>query len=911
MEKKSKLPILIRIPAFLFIVFAAFNFYQRAEFQNPIGFTIVGNSLFVLEKKGNTILEFDLDSRKNRLILKNSASIEPDEENRYFMVRKLYKGPDGFVVKSYIYDKNSREFRGYRFREYISLDEKPNDILTVILPNPMEYPEINYAAGKDKFHYFSNNCVGCKNIWKVPNSGNALIEGLEVHNFITELGDKNNEFSYFEGICVGPDGSIYLSSGEKGKVLKYSSDGSLIAEIGEPGFGEGKMLAPANIFFASFDLSADEEFLTVACCGSRAWLQFDNSGNPVKTLNLLKLGYPFSDILVGEIYTGTSKQRIYTFDLANKNFIRLSAFLQFEKAKKSFSPFSRLSYLMRGERETDFGRVYFKKWGIKFIVPLFIGVGLFALSFFWTPVVSVLKKIRVPFFAKLLLLFIPMLVISGYFIAACVGGIMMKNIEEEYVRRSANLARAIINNISYADLEKIRNPEDRRSPEYEKIYQTVSSILDSVHVEQTPKWIIHLIVGGRYYFGVNIWKGSIYEPFIIPEEREMFFSVLKEKTPKWGRFSDDQGEWFSYLHPICSPDGKVTNVLELYRPTEAIKRAEKNVASQVKKLVFFTVIAAALVVLCFSYLFTRPLRKLIYGTEIISAGNFLHHIDINSRDELADLGEAFNKMVADIRKYTEDLKKTTSEREKINSELRLAREIQLGMLPSTFPPYEKAPNINIYARMLPAKTIGGDYYDFFPVDKEHFGVVIADASGKGIPAALFIMLVRTLIRNLSPGILSPSETIARLNNLLSEDNPSNSFATILYIIFNMNTGVAKYCNAGHLCPIKLSNGKASFVTDPGRKNGGMVVGVMPESQYGEGEFIIEKGESIVLYTDGITEATDEKNRMFGEEKLLEILSDYSILPFDKLSETIIKAVHNYQRGVEQVDDITLLFMKRL
>lgn len=905
------MPVFLLILAFFLLFLSSINYYENRSFRNPISFAISNNILFVLEKNNNTVLVFEPSSLNKKLVLKKAYSIEPDEGACYFMPRKLIRGPDGIVVKSYIYDKITREFLGYRFREYLSFELPPKEILKILLKNPKDYPEINYSCDKKKSHYFVNNCKGHKNIWKIPNAGGVVIEGGDFPLCLQEVGDDNGEFSIFEDICVDADGCIYVSSSETGKIMMYDSTGRKVTEIGNVGFGDNDILAPDGIFFMNFDSKKAQELLTVSSSGTRSWVQFDHAGNPVRNVNLLKLGYPFADILTAEVFSSTSENRMFSFDLANKNFIYLNPYL--EKSDKDVSSTlfsSRLKWGWEKERKNS-GAVYAVRGGNLFLAFM-VGAGILFLVFFLHDRLSkIYSRIKIPFFLKLLLLFIPMLVLSAHIIASWISGIMRSNIEDEYVRRAANLAHAIMNNVSIADLEKIRNPNDRNLPEYGKIFQMVNSIVDSENVDQTPKWIMHKILGGRYYFGINIWKGAIYEPYIIPADRKMFYNVLKNKTPEWGRFSDEQGEWFSYLYPICDAKGALIYVVELYRPSEAIDRAEYAVSARINKVVAFTVVLAGLIVFLFSYLFTRPLKALIRGTEIVSTGNFHHHIEVVSRDELGDLGKAFNKMVLDLRRHTDELKKNTEEKERMQTELRLAREIQRGMLPSVFPPFEGAEDVEIYAEMLPAKDIGGDYYDFFPIDDEHFGVVIADVSGKGIPAALFMMVIRSLVRNISVMNPNPADVVAKLNRLLSMDNLSSSFASLFYIVYNMKSGRIRYCNAGHLPPIKISNGKAVLLERSIRMKTGMLVGVIPDAKFTENELVLEKGETLVLYTDGITETVNGRNVFFGEERLIDILQDYSILPNSEICGNVIHDVLEFQKGLDQFDDITLLFLKHI
>jgi len=280
----------------------------------------------------------------------------------------------------------------------------------------------------------------------------------------------------------------------------------------------------------------------------------------------------------------------------------------------------------------------------------------------------------------------------------------------------------------------------------------------------------------------------------------MFFKALQEKVPQHGQFMDEQGEWFSYLNPILDSEGNVIYVLELYRSAEELDRGQKQVSRRVSQGVGVTVAITIVLVLIFSYVFTLPLRQLMRRTEIIRTGNFEPGVEIRSRDEMGDLARAFDRMVADLKSYTRELARTTAEKESIESELRLARQLQSEMLPKSFPPLPNAGRVVMYAQMEPARQVGGDYYDFFFVDDAHLGVVVADVSGKGVPAGLFMMRVRSMLRGSAVGNLSPADTLARINQLIAPENPSAMFVTMFYFVCHMDSGHIAYCNAGHNPP---------------------------------------------------------------------------------------------------------------
>ncbi|NTV59626.1 MAG: SpoIIE family protein phosphatase, partial [Deltaproteobacteria bacterium] len=521
------------------------------------------------------------------------------------------------------------------------------------------------------------------------------------------------------------------------------------------------------VFFVRMS-QEEPPYLTVASRGNRTWVQFDPDGTPVRVLQPLKAGYPFADILVGPFQSNLKDGRKYGFDLANRALVVLD---------ESYSAGG--SYVI-----SNSGRTFALTAAAFLLVGLAISLSRFSLA---------AERVKIPFFFKLLALFIPLLVFTAKFVGNSVNQIMREDVNSESLRRSANLAQAVVNSLTLNELQAIQTPGDRESPTYEKVHNTISRLVDGQRVEQTPKWILHKIRDGHYYFGINIWRGAIFQPFIVSKERKIFFRVLQEKTPQHGLFVDDQGEWFSYLHPILDQGGNVIYVLELYRPAEELERAQRQASIKVNQVVAVTAIITALLVLIFSYVFTRPLRRLMRGTEIIRQGNFDFNVGVDSRDELGDLARAFNRMVVDLKSYTRELARTTAEKESIQNELRLARQLQQGMLPRVFPPLPGAVHVTMYAEMEPAREVGGDYYDFFFVDDSHLGVVVADVSGKGVPAGLFMMRIRAMLRGSAIGTMSPADTLARINQLIAPENPSAMFVTLFYFICDLDTGRITYC----------------------------------------------------------------------------------------------------------------------
>lgn len=243
---------------------------------------------------------------------------------------------------------------------------------------------------------------------------------------------------------------------------------------------------------------------------------------------------------------------------------------------------------------------------------------------------------------------------------------------------------------------------------------------------------------------------------------------------------------------------------------------------------------------------------------------------------------------------------------RVDTELELARHIQASILPNTFPAFPEKSEIDIYATMNPAKEVGGDFYDFFLIDDDHIGIVMADVSGKGVPAALFMMMGKTLIKNETMLGNPTNEVLAKVNDQLCENNEEDLFITAWVGVFELSTGILKASNAGHEYPvIKKSNGQYEVFND---KHGFVLAG-MEGTKYKEYEVVLEAGDSIFVYTDGVTEATNAENELFGMKRLVEGLNHYA----DRNQEQVLKGlraeIDEFVGETPQFDDITMLGLK--
>jgi len=274
-------------------------------------------------------------------------------------------------------------------------------------------------------------------------------------------------------------------------------------------------------------------------------------------------------------------------------------------------------------------------------------------------------------------------------------------------------------------------------------------------------------------------------------------------------------------------------------------------------------------------------------------------------DELQTMAESFNRMAGDIRLYMQNLAAMTYERERVAAELSVAAGIQAAMLPSTFPAFPERFEFDIYADMRPAKEVGGDFYDFFMIDKDTLGVVIADVSDKGVPAALFMALAKTLIKSGAQEKKSPKEVFESVNRLLSEGNETGMFVTAFLGCLDIPTGKFVFANAGHNPPLLFSGGVYRRLAS----KAGFVLAGMENTIYREGEITLQPGDGLLLYTDGVTEAANPDGELFGERRLIAAADRYAEQPPKAFVEAIKAEIDGFATGAPQADDITMLALR--
>jgi phosphoserine phosphatase RsbU/P len=301
---------------------------------------------------------------------------------------------------------------------------------------------------------------------------------------------------------------------------------------------------------------------------------------------------------------------------------------------------------------------------------------------------------------------------------------------------------------------------------------------------------------------------------------------------------------------------------------------------------------------------TKPVARLTQGAELVARGNLDYKLPLEySTYEVAVLGESFNRMTEDLKKHIDEIKKITSEKERIENELEVAREIQIASLPPEHLPFLENRGVEIYAKMLPAKEVGGDFYDVFEIDSEHMGFAIGDASGKGIPAALYASVCRAYLKAIAREELKPDLCIEHINKLLYAENKLDMFITLFYGVLNTKNGTLTVSNGGHNPPfMKDHSGKIEQLGHPN----GPALGVIEDARYSSTR--IDTFTEFFLYTDGAVDAENKKGEFFSKDRLYSCLNRLNNKTPEETVNGIIGELRDFCLDTPQTDDVTLMMI---
>ena len=446
--------------------------------------------------------------------------------------------------------------------------------------------------------------------------------------------------------------------------------------------------------------------------------------------------------------------------------------------------------------------------------------------------------------------------------------------------------------------------------EYELINESLASITEMTKVDTT---FIQVDVNGVTY---NLAD---------PVEDIFYVGSIEESIDEFEDYGDNEavpptvyhsqfGWLCTTLEPIMNPETgePVCLVGADVEMTEIMRERHSFFLNTILFVALFTIVAIAASTVLLRRVAVNPLKQLAdaaTGFAREDHGNFTKEdviqLDIKSDDEIGKLYREIQSMQSRIVDYTDNLTRVTAEKERVNTELRTASQIQESMLPDIFPAFPERSEFDLYASMSPAKEVGGDFYDFFLIDEDHLALVIADVSDKGVPAALFMMSSKILINYRAREGGSPGEILTAVNAQLSRDNKSKMFVTVWLGILELSSGRLCCSNAGHEYPVLRQNGVFQLFKD----KHGLVLGALTRSKYRDYEIRLRPGDAIFVYTDGVPEASDDRGAFYGLERMTAALNRAADRNPQGILQGVREDVDAFTGEAKQFDDLTMLCLE--
>ena len=451
------------------------------------------------------------------------------------------------------------------------------------------------------------------------------------------------------------------------------------------------------------------------------------------------------------------------------------------------------------------------------------------------------------------------------------------------------------------------------------IYNTEGQIIAIFTADLSLEWFAELVNSIKPYpnaYNLMIGRGGAYlvhdnNDFIL---NETIFGIAESRGDNQmvetahrmvngeqgiGEF-ERQGEKFYLLYSPIEATGWSVAVACLHSD---IFSGVDNVRKYSYVAGFICLLLVAII--CFTTVrrMTRPLIKIAGAATEIANGNLLAKLPkIAGHDELCTLHDSFANMQQSLLKYVDELQRTAANKERIESELRIARAIQMGMVPKVFPSFPERDDIDLYSKLIPAKEVGGDLYDYF-IENDRLYFIIGDVSGKGIPASLVMAVTCRLFRTIAYNVETPEGIVATLNDALSESNESNMFCTAFVGILDLKSGELRYCNAGHNPPIILDpNGRVI----PMKIKPNLAMGIWVGFEYQGESCMIERGSTLFMYTDGVTEAENCDKELYGEQALVSVLQNQGSNTPRQIIDNVLEDIAQHVKGAAQNDDISIL-----
>jgi len=413
----------------------------------------------------------------------------------------------------------------------------------------------------------------------------------------------------------------------------------------------------------------------------------------------------------------------------------------------------------------------------------------------------------------------------------------------------------------------------------------------------------------------------------LPTAWELFQATLGG-APKGGYYDwrDPDGvvrEKYMYIVPVSGTPymmAATTYIEEFLNPVEETKKKisetteniSNHIATRIQNtrntlldIIIMLILFVSGVSFILSRMITLPILSLTEGVQTLGRGDLDHKVRVRTSDELGELADSFNQMTRDLKSYMEQLHCTTAEQERLLNELEIARRIQQNILPRKTPAID---GMDIWGTNVPAREVGGDFFDYIPIDRTHWGLTIADVSGKGMAAAIFMGLSRTILRASVSSTLNMTAAIRHANELICRDSTSGMFVTLFYGVLDTVEKKLTYINAGHYPAIHF-HGKTSEIKHLEAR--GIPLGINEDMELEAQTVSLAQGDVLVLYTDGVTEAMNDREEAFGEERLRQLISEWRTLSAREMVRKVEDEILLFSGEQPRFDDMTLVILKVL
>lgn len=503
-----------------------------------------------------------------------------------------------------------------------------------------------------------------------------------------------------------------------------------------------------------------------------------------------------------------------------------------------------------------------------------------------------------------------------------------KYLEDMYAQRVISGSKSVATMLDAEDVQTVISPGGENS----EAYSRVQSVLNTVKKDGNITYLSLVIPDEdsvTFYIdacvpemGDDPANQLAYGTDVLYTDAANDETDLQKYNYAWDLYSENKGTdtpvvtdnsyGYNYtaVSPVLDENGNAIAEIQYILDMQAVRDHLNSFLYQMLGISFSIIcVALLLYMVLVKWMVLNPVKKLSgFTTDIVKSGNFeKQKIEIGTKDEIEDLGQSFNFMIERLEDYIQNLTAVTAEKERIGAELNVATQIQSSMLPCIFPAFPGRDELDIYATMTPAKEVGGDFYDFFMVDERHIAIVMADVSGKGVPAALFMVIGKTLIKDHTQPGRDLGEVFTEVNNILCESNDNGMFITAFEGVLDLVTGEFRYVNAGHEKPfIYRKNGGYEEYKIPS----GFVLAGLEDIKYQEQKVKLSIGDKIFQYTDGVTEAMDKNKQLYGMDRLQHALNEKCLNCSPEETLRLVKEdIDAFVGDNDQFDDITMLCLE--